>query len=217
MQQRQLRKAPINHDFIKVARLEIQEFRVKRSALEYPLDEMRVRLPADDEERRLLASLTASQAQLLAATRELSNPTHSMLYPEYVALENALKLLRIEHQRRVLELRERRNKALKAFSNEDAGYLKATMDLFGEPAAVLAESRRNILEFIRQDINLGFTFLDTAKIKGRLGETQLRDLSLRRAQKACDSARGGWRRSPTFRWKNVLTPYKPLLTCSANR
>ncbi len=62
------------------------------------------------------------------------------------------------------------------------------MDIFGEAAAAVAKSRRNVLEFVRQDINLGFTFLDTAKVEQRLRETEVRDRSVRHAQQACDGA-----------------------------
>jgi len=47
-------------------------------------------LPQDDETRRLLADFEACHAEELDAADQLSKPRHSMLYPAYRRLVDAL-------------------------------------------------------------------------------------------------------------------------------
>jgi hypothetical protein len=51
-------------------------------------------LPQDDETRRLLAAFEACRAEELAAADQLSKPRHSMLYPAYTRLVDALGAVR---------------------------------------------------------------------------------------------------------------------------
>ena len=51
-------------------------------------------LPQDDETRRLLAASEACRAEELAAADQLSKPRHSMLYPAYTRLVDALGAVR---------------------------------------------------------------------------------------------------------------------------
>jgi hypothetical protein len=53
-----------------------------------------VQLPQDDETHRLLAAFEACRAEELAATDQLSKPRHSMLYPAYTRLVDALGAIR---------------------------------------------------------------------------------------------------------------------------
>jgi hypothetical protein len=51
-------------------------------------------LPQDDESRRLLAAFEACRAEEHAAADQLSKPRHSLLYPAYTRLVNALGAVR---------------------------------------------------------------------------------------------------------------------------
>jgi hypothetical protein len=51
-------------------------------------------LPQDDETRRLLAAFEACRARELDAANRLSKPRHSMLYPAYTRLVDALGAVR---------------------------------------------------------------------------------------------------------------------------
>src|ERR1700686_1784415 len=53
-------------------------------------------LPQDDETRRLLAAFEACRAKELAAADQLSKPRHSMLYPAYTRLVDALGAVRLK-------------------------------------------------------------------------------------------------------------------------
>jgi hypothetical protein len=53
-------------------------------------------LPQDDETRRLFAAFEAYQAKELAAADQLSKPRHSMLYPAYTRLVDALGAVRLK-------------------------------------------------------------------------------------------------------------------------
>ena len=52
--------------------------------------------PQDDETRRLLAAFEACRAKELAAADQLSKPRHSMLYPAYTRLVDALGVVRLK-------------------------------------------------------------------------------------------------------------------------
>jgi hypothetical protein len=52
-------------------------------------------LPRDDEERRLISDAEACRAKELAAADQLSHPRHSMLYPAYKRLADALGVIRL--------------------------------------------------------------------------------------------------------------------------
>jgi hypothetical protein len=49
---------------------------------------------------------------------------------------------------------------------------------FAEPDSVLDQSNRNFMEFVKRDIELGFTFLQTSQVEKDMGESE-------RAIKAC--------------------------------
>ena len=51
-------------------------------------------LPQDDETRRLRAGFDACRAEELAAADQLLKPRHSMLYPAYTRLADALGAIR---------------------------------------------------------------------------------------------------------------------------
>jgi hypothetical protein len=53
-------------------------------------------LPQDDETRRLLAALEECRAKELAAADQLSKPRHSMLYPAYMRLVDALGAVQLK-------------------------------------------------------------------------------------------------------------------------
>jgi hypothetical protein len=67
-------------------------------------------LPRDDEERRLLAMSEACRAKELAAADQLSNPRHSMLYPAYRRLVDALETIRVKCNEIRLAIRAHRKK-----------------------------------------------------------------------------------------------------------
>jgi hypothetical protein len=52
--------------------------------------------PQDDETRRLLVAFEACRAKELAAADQLSKPRHSMLYPAYARLVDALGAVRLK-------------------------------------------------------------------------------------------------------------------------
>jgi hypothetical protein len=62
-------------------------------------------------------------------------------------------------------------------------------DGYGDADKVLAQSNRNILDFVKRDLELGCTFLQTAKIEHKMGERQACEKSVRHAQESCDGAR----------------------------
>jgi hypothetical protein len=64
----------------------------------------------DDETRRLLAALEACRAKELAAADQLSKPRHSMLYPAYMRLVDALGAIRLKCNEKRLALRAHRKK-----------------------------------------------------------------------------------------------------------
>jgi hypothetical protein len=53
-------------------------------------------LAQDDETRRLRAAFEACQAEELAAADQLSKPRHSLLYPAYTRLVDALGAARLK-------------------------------------------------------------------------------------------------------------------------
>jgi len=53
-------------------------------------------LPQDDETRWLLTAFEACRAKELAAADQLSKPRHSMLYPAYTRLVDALGAVRLK-------------------------------------------------------------------------------------------------------------------------
>ena len=54
------------------------------------------KLPIDAEEVRMLESSATWHAKEKVAARQLSRPRHSMLYPEYERLTEALEALRVK-------------------------------------------------------------------------------------------------------------------------
>jgi hypothetical protein len=68
------------------------------------------------------------------------------------------------------------------------GFLPHDID-FGDGDSVMAQSNRNTLEFVKRDIDLGWTFLQKAKIEYDMGEKESCDQSVRDAEKACRGAR----------------------------
>jgi hypothetical protein len=67
-------------------------------------------LPQDDETRRLLAAFEACRARELAAADQLSKPRHSMLYPAYMRLADALGVVRLKCNEIRLAIRAHRKK-----------------------------------------------------------------------------------------------------------
>jgi hypothetical protein len=65
---------------------------------------------AQDEDRRLLAEYESCHAERLAAADRLSNPRHSMLYPAYKQLADALDAIRLKCNAKWFELRIHRKK-----------------------------------------------------------------------------------------------------------
>jgi hypothetical protein len=65
-------------------------------------------LPQDDETRRLLAAREACRAKELAAADQLSKPRHSMLYPAYMRLVDALGAVRLRSNEITLAIRAHR-------------------------------------------------------------------------------------------------------------
>ena len=61
-------------------------------------------LPRDDEERRLLAIFDDCRAEEHAAADQLLHPGHSLLYPGYMRLVDALRVIRLKcnEQRRAV-------------------------------------------------------------------------------------------------------------------
>ena len=64
----------------------------------------------DDETRRLLAARKACRAKELAAADQLSKPRHSMLYPAYMRLVDALGAVRLRCNEITLAIRAHRKK-----------------------------------------------------------------------------------------------------------
>ena len=67
-------------------------------------------LPQDDEARRLLAAFEACRAKELAAANQLSKPLHSLLYPAYMRLADALGAVRLKCNEIRLAIRAHRKK-----------------------------------------------------------------------------------------------------------
>jgi hypothetical protein len=67
-------------------------------------------LPQDEETRRLLAAFEACRAEELAAANQLSKPRHSMLYPAYTRLLDALGAVRTKCNDIRLAIRAHRKK-----------------------------------------------------------------------------------------------------------
>jgi hypothetical protein len=68
-------------------------------------------VPRDRKEDRLLESSASLDIEEKAAARELSHPSHSMLYPEYKQRAEALKDIRIKCAEKRRAVRADRNMA----------------------------------------------------------------------------------------------------------
>jgi hypothetical protein len=66
-------------------------------------------VPRDRKEGRLLESSASLDMQEKAAARELSHPSHSMLYPEYKRRAEALEAIRIKCGEKRRAVRANRN------------------------------------------------------------------------------------------------------------
>jgi hypothetical protein len=69
-----------------------------------------MQLPRDDEERRLIAIAEACSAKERVAEDLLSRPRHSMLYPAYMRLVDALSAMRLKCTEARLAVRTHRKK-----------------------------------------------------------------------------------------------------------
>jgi hypothetical protein len=67
-------------------------------------------LPQDDETRRLRATFEACRAEELTAADLLSKPRHSLLYPAYTRLVDALGAVRLKCNDIRLAIRAHRKK-----------------------------------------------------------------------------------------------------------
>jgi hypothetical protein len=68
------------------------------------------KFPRDDEERRLLADYEACHTEQLAASDQLSNPRHSILYAECKRLVDMLAAVRLKCNEKWLAVRVHRKK-----------------------------------------------------------------------------------------------------------
>jgi multidrug resistance efflux pump len=68
------------------------------------------------------------------------------------------------------------------------GFRQYDLEL-AEADSVLDQSNRNFMEFVKRDIELGFTFLQTAQVEKDMGEKEASDQSLQDARTALDGAR----------------------------
>jgi hypothetical protein len=68
-------------------------------------------VPRDRKEDRLLESSASLDIEEKAAARELSHPSHSMLYPEYKRRAEALEAIRIKCAEKKRAIRAARNMA----------------------------------------------------------------------------------------------------------
>jgi len=64
----------------------------------------------DREEARLVSILVACTDKVTAALQALSDPSHSMLMPEYTKLQNDLEMARAEWAKAAAVLREHRER-----------------------------------------------------------------------------------------------------------
>ena len=62
-------------------------------------------------------------------------------------------------------------------------------DLVKDADRLRDQLRRNLLKFIEQDTELGFTFLETAQVERKMREEIVAGRSIAHAQQACDGAR----------------------------
>jgi hypothetical protein len=60
------------------------------------LHETDLPLPRDNDEIRLVAMSAACHAKEIAAAYELAHPRQGMMYPAYLQLANALKLIQLK-------------------------------------------------------------------------------------------------------------------------
>src|ERR1700730_7542618 len=67
-------------------------------------------LPRDDEERRLIAIFDDCRAEEHAAADQLLHPGHSLLYPAYMRLVDALRVIRLKCNEQRLAVRAHREK-----------------------------------------------------------------------------------------------------------
>jgi hypothetical protein len=67
-------------------------------------------IPQNIEERELLTLLTDCQTEAEYAAYQLAHPRHSMFYPEFKELANALEALRIDYHKKSLAFRKCRIK-----------------------------------------------------------------------------------------------------------
>ena len=68
-------------------------------------------VPRERKEDRLLESSASLDIEEKAAARELSHPSHSMLYPEYKRRAEALEAIRIKRAEKRRAIRAARNRA----------------------------------------------------------------------------------------------------------
>jgi hypothetical protein len=68
------------------------------------------KLPRDPEEIRLLESCAPLDIQEKAAAHQLSHPSHSMLYPEYKQLAEALEAIQVKSAEKSCAVKEYRQK-----------------------------------------------------------------------------------------------------------
>ena len=74
---------------------------------------------AREEDHRLLAEYESCHAEKLATVHQLANPRHSMLYPAYKRLVDALEAIRVKCKEKWLAVRAHRKKMRDEWINND--------------------------------------------------------------------------------------------------